>query len=62
MAGLQQQIKSLFILVFKAAFSSLFNGGMTFMRVHTHWLECDAGAWTFLIVGIAAVGLLVIII
>jgi len=35
---------------------------MTFMRVHTHWLECDAGAWTFLIVGIAAVGLLVIII
>jgi hypothetical protein len=26
------------------------------------WLECDAAAWIFLIVGIAAVGLLVIII
>jgi hypothetical protein len=27
---------------------------VTFMRVHTHWLECDSAAWTFLIVGIAA--------
>ena len=26
------------------------------------WLECDAAAWIFLIVGIAAVGLIVIII
>jgi hypothetical protein len=61
-AGLQQQIKRLFILVFEAAFNSLFKWGTTFMRVHTHWLECDAAAWTFLIVGVAAVGLLVMIV
>ncbi len=32
------------------------------MRVHKYWLEYDAAALAFLIVGIAAVGLLVIII
>ena len=34
-AGLQQQIKSLFILVFKAALSSLFNWGDLHARAHT---------------------------
>jgi hypothetical protein len=34
-AGLQQQIKSLFILIFKAAFSSLFNWGDLHARAHT---------------------------
>jgi hypothetical protein len=34
-AGLQQQIKSLFILVFKAAFSSLFDWGDLHARAHT---------------------------
>jgi hypothetical protein len=32
------------------------------MRVHTHWLDYDVAAVAFLIVGIAAVGLLAIII
>jgi hypothetical protein len=32
------------------------------MRVHTHWLDYDVAALAFLIVGIAAVGLLAIII
>ena len=35
---------------------------MTFMGVRKHWLDYDAAALAFLIVGIAAVGLLVIII
>ena len=61
-AGLQQQIESLFTFQGCIHHSLIVQWGMTFMRVHTHWLECDAAAWTFLIVGIAAVGLLVIII
>jgi hypothetical protein len=32
------------------------------MRVHKYWLEYDAAALTFLVVGIAAVGLLAMII
>jgi hypothetical protein len=32
------------------------------VRVHKHWLDYDAAALAFLIVGIAALGLLVIII
>jgi len=32
------------------------------LRVYKHWLEYDTAALAFLIVGIAAVGLLVIII
>jgi hypothetical protein len=32
------------------------------MRVHKHWLDYDGAALVFLIVGIAAVGLLAIII
>jgi hypothetical protein len=32
------------------------------MRVYTHWLEYDAAALAFLIVGIAAVGLVAIMI
>jgi hypothetical protein len=34
-AGLQQQIKSLFILIFKAAFSSLFDWGDLHARAQT---------------------------
>jgi hypothetical protein len=32
------------------------------MRIHIHWLDYDVAALAFLIVGIAAVGLLAIII
>jgi hypothetical protein len=35
---------------------------MLFMRVHKDWLEYDAAALAFLIVGMAAVGLLAMII
>jgi hypothetical protein len=35
---------------------------MIFMRVHKHWLDYDVAAVAFLIVGIAAVGLLALII
>jgi hypothetical protein len=35
---------------------------MIFVRVYKHWLDYDAAALAFLIVGIAAVGLLAIII
>jgi hypothetical protein len=35
---------------------------MLFMRVHKYWLEYDAAALAFLIVGMAAVGLLAAII
>jgi len=35
---------------------------MIFMRVHKYWLEYDAAALAFLIVGIAVVELLAIII
>jgi len=36
--------------------------GMIFMRVYKHWLDHDAAALAFLIVGIAAVELLAMII
>jgi hypothetical protein len=42
--------------------TSLFKGGMIFMGVYKHWLDYDAAALAFLIVGIAAVGLIAIII
>jgi len=35
---------------------------MIFMRVHKYWLEYDAAALAFLIVGMAAVGLLAVVI
>jgi hypothetical protein len=35
---------------------------MIFMRVYEHWLDYDAAAFAFLIVGIAAVELLAMII
>jgi hypothetical protein len=35
---------------------------MLFMRVHKYWLEYDAAALAFLVVGMAAVGLLAMII
>jgi hypothetical protein len=57
-----QQIKSLFTFQGCIRRSRIFQWGMIFMRVYKHWLEYDAAALAFLIVGMAAVGLLAIII
>jgi hypothetical protein len=55
--------KLIVCLPLKAAIhDSLFKGGMIFMGVYKHWLDYDAAALAFLIVGIAAVGLIAIII
>jgi hypothetical protein len=61
-AGLQQQIESLFTFQGCIHHSLILAWGMIFMRVYKHWLDYDAAALAFLIVGIAAVGLLAIII
>jgi len=61
-AGLQHQIESLFTFRACIQHSLILARGMIFMRVYKHWLDYDAAALAFLIVGIAAVGLLAIII
>jgi hypothetical protein len=61
-AGLQQQIESLFSFQGCIQQSLILQCGMIFMRVYKHWLDYDVAALAFLIVGIAAVGLLAIII
>ena len=62
MAGLQQQIESLFTLQRCIHHSLILAWGMIFVRVYKHWLDYDAAALAFLIVGIAAVELLAMII
>ena len=62
MAGLQQQIASLFTFQGCIHHSLILARGMIFMRVCKHWLDYDAAAFAFLIVGIAAVELLAMII
>jgi hypothetical protein len=62
-AGLQQQIESLFSFQdWTRCTSLILRSKMIFMRVHKHWLDYDVAAVAFLIVGIAAVGLLALII
>jgi hypothetical protein len=61
-AGLQQQIESLFSFQGWIHHSLILQWGMIFMRVNKHWLDHDVAALAFLIVGIAAVELLAIII
>jgi hypothetical protein len=61
-AGLQQQIESLFTFQGCIHHSHVLPRGMIFMRVYKHWLDHDVAALAFLIVGIAAVELLAAII
>ena len=51
-------------LVFKTSFihSLILQWKMIFMRVYKYWLDYDVAALVFLIVGMAAVGLLTVII
>ena len=62
MAGLQQQIESLFTFQGCIYQSLILQWGMILMRVYKHWLDYDVAALAFLIFGMAAVGLLAIII
>ena len=56
-AGLQQQIESLFTIPLLNSCTSL-DGEMIFMRVHKYWLDYDLAALALLIIGMAAVELL----
>jgi hypothetical protein len=59
-AGLQQQIESLFTFLRIAFITRIILPCEIFMHAYKHWLDHDVVALAFLIVGIAAVELLAI--